>query len=344
MYKNGISYFGLILLILLSHMSLLAIILFRGNYEAVTDVGLLAAIVLGTDLIYFCVLRLMRQATYTADFALVLLLNMIVIFQSCFGGVGFAFKHYLMAVGAFVFCQIAYLLTRDAVVTERRKPIYYVLFGVLMLSILLFTGSRGIWIDLGFITLQPSEFLKPVFVLLCATSISAQQNKKKTLGFMIVRDNWYVYGCTVLIVLLLTALLVVGIRFASKTYTESMRLSEAQELCSTLTSVISDKLRFCGTVTQDENGGLTQIFIQNVGSVEGKGDAFQIGEDGQLALGDRHLLGSASYPKGLQVTAFTLRYDASTDIFSVTLEIGDRSRQTLSQTSFEVKRINRTVT
>ena len=112
----------------------------------------------------------------------------------------------------------------------------------------------------------------------------------------------------------------------------------------TLTSVISDKLRFCGTVTQDENGGLTQIFIQNVGSVEGKGDAFQIGEDGQLALGDRHLLGSASYPKGLQVTAFTLRYDASTDIFSVTLEIGDRSRQTLSQTSFDVNRINRTVT
>ena len=97
-------------------------------------------------------------------------------------------------------------------------------------------------------------------------------------------------------------------------------------------------------MTQDENGGLTQIFIQNVGSVEGKGDAFQIGEDGQLALGDSHLLGSASYPKGLQVTAFTLRYDASTDIFSVTLEIGDRSRQTLSQTSFEVKRINRTVT
>ena len=142
--------------------------------------------------------------------------------------------------------------------------------------------------------------------------------------------------CTVLIVLLLTTLLVVGIRFAGKTYTESMRLSEAQELCSTLTSVISDKLRFCGT--------LTQIFIQNVGSVEGKGDAFQIGEDGQLALGDRHLLGSASYPKGLKVKSFTLRYDASTDIFSVTLEIGDRSRQTLSQTSFEVKRINRTVT
>ena len=39
--------------------------------------------------------------------------------------------------------------------------------------------------------------------------------------------------CTVLIVLLLTALLVVGIRFAGKTYTESMRLSEAQESSAT---------------------------------------------------------------------------------------------------------------
>ena len=86
--------------------------------------------------------------------------------------------------------------------------------------------------------------------------------------------------CAVLIVLLVSALLTVGVRFAGRTYNSSMQLSEAQELCSTLTSVISDKLRFCGTVTQDENGGLTQIFIQNVGSVEGKGDAFQIGEDG----------------------------------------------------------------
>lgn len=55
--------------------------------------------------------------------------------------------------------------------------------------------------------------------------------------------------CAVLIVLLVSALLTVGVRFAGRTYNSSMQLSEAQELCSTLTSVISDKLRFCGTVT-----------------------------------------------------------------------------------------------
>ena len=40
--------------------------------------------------------------------------------------------------------------------------------------------------------------------------------------------------CAVLIVVLISALLVVGIRFAGRTYNSSMKLSEAQELCSTL--------------------------------------------------------------------------------------------------------------
>ena len=60
--------------------------------------------------------------------------------------------------------------------------------------------------------------------------------------------------CAVLIVLLVSALLTVGVRFAGRTYNSSMQLSKAQELCSTLTSVISDKLRFCGTVTPGADG------------------------------------------------------------------------------------------
>ena len=68
--------------------------------------------------------------------------------------------------------------------------------------------------------------------------------------------------CAVLIVLLVSALLTVGVRFAGRTYNSSMQLSEAQELCSTLTSVISDKLRFCGTVTPGADGSLDHIFIQ----------------------------------------------------------------------------------
>ena len=199
MYKNGVSYLGLQFMVLLSHISLLAIVLCKGNYTSTASVWLLSVLILGSDLLYFCVLRLMKQATYTLDIVLVMLLNMSVIFQSCFGKVGFAYKHFLMAVGAFVCCQIGWLLTRNAEKAESRKFLYYAVFGGLVAAILLLTGKRGIWIDLGFTTIQPSEFVKPVFVLICATSLAAQQNKQKTLGIRLVRDNWCVYGCTVVI-------------------------------------------------------------------------------------------------------------------------------------------------
>lgn len=81
--------------------------------------------------------------------------------------------------------------------------------------------------------------------------------------------------CAVLIVLLVSALLTVGVRFAGRTYNSSMQLSEAQELCSSLTSVISDKLRFCGTVTPGADGSLDHIFIQDLGSVEGRAPPFR---------------------------------------------------------------------
>ena len=145
--------------------------------------------------------------------------------------------------------------------------------------------------------------------------------------------------CAVLIVLLVSALLTVGVRFAGRTYNSSMQLSEAQELCSTLTSVISDKLRFCGTVTPGADGSLDHIFIQDLGSVEGA--AFQVDADGQLTLGSTRLLSSAAYPRGLRVRDVSLRYDSASGIFTVTLQVGTVD-STLAETDFEVRRLNHT--
>ena len=147
--------------------------------------------------------------------------------------------------------------------------------------------------------------------------------------------------CAVLIVLLVSALLTVGVRFAGRTYNSSMQLSEAQELCSTLTSVISDKLRFCGTVTPGADGSLDHIFIQDLGSVEGEGAAFQVDADGQLTLGSTRLLSSAAYPRGLRVRDVSLRYDSASGIFTVTLQVGTVD-STLAETDFEVRRLNHT--
>lgn len=106
--------------------------------------------------------------------------------------------------------------------------------------------------------------------------------------------------CTVLIVLLISAMLAVGVRFAVRTYRESMELSETELLCSTLTAAISDKLRYSGEVGQN-------MFIQGVGTTDsGGGGSFAISDDGEVVIQttdseEFRLLGSASYPQGLRV-------------------------------------------
>ena len=92
-YKNGLRYGGVTTLVCLTHLIMLAAIFFRGNYTAPSDLLPLTVAVLGLDFLYTIILRFCyRQMTYTLDFLLLLLMNVSVIFQSCFGGVGFAAK------------------------------------------------------------------------------------------------------------------------------------------------------------------------------------------------------------------------------------------------------------
>ena len=202
MYKNGLSYTGVTFLTLLSHISMLAIVFAKGNYDSILAPVILSAVIITSDLIYFFILKFLKQNTYTIDFLLIGILNMSVIFQSCFGKVSFATKHFIFAILALVCCQAGFKLTQNHRIIENRKYIFYGIIGVLILSILLFTGSRGMWIDLGFITVQPSEFIKPFFVLVCATSLKYQQNKHRVLGIRVVYDNWILIGVTGVIVLL----------------------------------------------------------------------------------------------------------------------------------------------
>ena len=180
MYKNGLTYGKCTTIVLLTHIIMLLAILLRGKYDTPQDILPLAVAVIGLDLTYSIVLRfLYRQMTYTLDFVLLLLINISVMFQSCFGGVGFAAKHYVTCIVALAFCQVGFLLTRNHVWIQSKKIVLYILLGVLILSILLLTGSRSMWINIGPISIQPSEFMKPVFVLICATSIREQHEKKK---------------------------------------------------------------------------------------------------------------------------------------------------------------------
>ncbi len=202
MFKNGVSYIGIMFLSLLSHISLLTVVFVKGNYDNILDPMILSAAVLLLDFVYFTVIRFLKQNTYAFDILLVTVLNISVIFQSCFGSVGFAGKHYIFSILALVLCNASAWLVKDYRLIEKRKYIFYGIIGVLILSILLFTGSRSMWIDLGVITIQPSEFIKPFFVLVFSTSLIALNNKHKVLFLNVVYDNWILIGLTGVIVLL----------------------------------------------------------------------------------------------------------------------------------------------
>lgn len=140
--------------------------------------------------------------------------------------------------------------------------------------------------------------------------------------------------CTVIIVLLFSSLVAVGANAAVRSFRISMADSQAQELCSTLTTAISDKLRYC-TVETDA------VFIQGVGYVKGPAkDIFTVKDSGQVYLGENKLLGAYAYPEGLKVKEFSVTYNDTERVFNVQFRIEDRRDTKLAEADFQVKQIN----
>ena len=141
--------------------------------------------------------------------------------------------------------------------------------------------------------------------------------------------------CTVIIVLLFSSLVAVGANAAVRSFRISMADSQAQELCSTLTTAVSDKLRYC-TVEADNT-----VFIQGVGYVKGPAkDIFTVKDSGQVYLGENKLLGAYAYPEGLKVKDFSVEYNGTERVFTVKFQIEDRRETKLAEAYFQVKQIN----
>jgi cell division protein FtsW len=98
-------------------------------------------------------------------------------------------KHLATCIAALVACEAGFLLTRNHEWIRLQKKYIYGVIGVLILCILLFTGSRSMWITIGSFSVQPSEFIKPCFVLICAASIVELHKKVKVLFFYVSKDT-----------------------------------------------------------------------------------------------------------------------------------------------------------
>ena len=202
MYANPVAYIFSCIFVLIAHGAMLANVYFNGNYEDITNIVVLGAAVLILDIVYFIVMLFFKQISYAVDFLLILILNMSVIFQSCFGGVGFDLKHYITCIAALIACKAGFLFCRNHKWIQEQKKLIYAAIGILMVVILLFTGARSMWISFKSFSIQPSEFIKPLFVLACATSVMDQQRRHKILFVNVVYENIALLGLTGAIVLL----------------------------------------------------------------------------------------------------------------------------------------------
>ena len=202
MYANPAAYVFSSIFVLLAHSSMLVNVYFNGNVSDMKDLITLGAAVLGLDIAYFICVLFFKQISYAVDFLLILILNMSVIFQSCFGGIHLDLKHYITCIAALVACKAGFLICRNYKWLQDKKIWLYGGIFAMMIVIFLFTGSRSMWIDFGSFTIQPSEFMKPLFVLACATSVSDQQKKHKILFVNVVYENIALFGLTAAICLL----------------------------------------------------------------------------------------------------------------------------------------------
>lgn len=143
------------------------------------------------------------------------------------------------------------------------------------------------------------------------------------------------------VMLLVSVVLVTGVRLGVKAYTKSVSMSEAQVLCSTLTTIVSDDLRYAGTVTLNTDGSIETIFVQG----KGKGNYIQ-NDDGQVVFhrktenDDAKLLGKGSYPYGLKAEV-TVTMDGSEKIFNAEVKVMSKNDNVLSSSTFQVKPLNK---
>lgn len=201
MYANPVAYVFSCIFVLLAHSAMLANAFFYGNYSDIKDLIILGGAVVALDIVYFIAILFFKQISYAVDFLLILILNMSVIFQSCFGGVHLDIKHYVTCIAALVSCKAGFLICRNYKKLQDKKYIFYIGICILMVMIVLFAGERSMWIKIGSFSVQPSEFIKPLFVLACATSVMDQQKKHKILFVNVVYENIALFAMTAVICL-----------------------------------------------------------------------------------------------------------------------------------------------
>lgn len=158
----------------------------------------------------------------------------------------------------------------------------------------------------------------------------------------------------ILILSLVTGGLVTGVILSSNQYKESIRQSEASQLYNTISSLLTNELRFTNKISYKEG---TTNEVEAIKSVSYQIDesnlckiyvlyesGYDAGENyGRIALGDNdkknYLLGNATYTNDLGAKIHSITYDRTQKLFTVDLDIGYNDKSII-RNEFNVRALN----
>lgn len=157
----------------------------------------------------------------------------------------------------------------------------------------------------------------------------------------------------IVILSLVTGGLVTGVILSSNQYKESIRQSEASQLYNTISSLLTNELRFTNKISYKE--GTNEV--EAIKSISYQIDEsnlckiyilYESGYDagnnyGRIALGDNdkknYLLGNAAYTNDLGAKIHSIRYDSTSELFTVDLDIGYKDKSII-RNKFNVRALN----
>lgn len=136
----------------------------------------------------------------------------------------------------------------------------------------------------------------------------------------------------ILILSLVSLGVAVGVSSAMRVYQQSVELSDAQTLSSTLATAIMDELRFARDVSvTDNNPSFTSATF-------GEGVSFDVDDNGYVTVGGQRLVGTGAYAGYLQAEKPDITYQNG--IFQVILTINGKSDNQVREVEFSVVPIN----
>lgn len=159
----------------------------------------------------------------------------------------------------------------------------------------------------------------------------------------------------VIMVVLVSISLVTGVILANNQLTKQMRLAEANELYTTLSSLLTNELRYTRTVNLKGSSDTVDSFysvtyaikddLVSIVNLDEDGTVINNDEYGQLALGIdsefNRLVGSKAYGDyKLGARVNELKYDADSKLFTVKLDIGVIDGDSVINREFNVRAIN----